>query len=236
MRLKFYYAIVGTFLITEPSIAKKSSHHHQWQKVIPDITKELLPPETQQEIEKVFPPKGKMKSKHANGIDAYEEEITLKGELSLPVHIYGSAVLKSVQTKKTIEIDDSTVMENSNVSQLIAHGPLQATTSKIQILKAMGPVKLKDCKVTQKATIHGNLNAKKTTFQGPLNVKGDTVILKSSSCQDIVLLSSSILQKVFLENTKVDGKIIFEGKPGEVIIQKNSQITGKIKNGNIRTE
>ena len=236
MRLTFYYAIIGTFLITEAGSAKKSPHHHQWKEIIPDITKEFLPPETQQKIEKVFPPKDKMKSKHENGIDAYKGETKLNGELSFPVRIHGSAVLNSIHTKKQIEIDDSTFMENSNVSRLIAHGPLQATASKIQILKAMGQVKLKDCKVTQKATIQGNLTAKKTTFQGPLHVKGDTLILNSSSCQDIVLLPSSFSQKVFLEDTKVNGKIIFEGKPGEVIIRKNSQVNGKIKNGNIRAK
>lgn len=240
MNIKLVYYFLISLTLTEIAFARHGSHNPRWKEIIPGIAKEILPEESRDTLDKIFPLQEKSsqkKHKKKGGVDEYYEYTKLSGKMSNPIHIFGEGNLKNVYSNKKIEIDESAIVEKSQIDYLISHGSLKTKDSTFKNLKIGDSASFKNSKVLEKTQINGRLKAENTTFQSALLIGGQAATLKSCACQrGLRFLPFSSRQTLVLEKTKVKGNIVFEGEPGIVILKKNSQIEGKIKNGVIKTD
>jgi hypothetical protein len=95
-----------------------------------------------------------------------------------------------------------------------------------------GPTICKGVK-TNNLTVYGPLSISDSTVAKTITVSGpvDSV---HATLGDITIRPQFYSQSVTLKGTVVSGNIHFEGKPGLVVLDKNSSIRGQVINGKIK--
>lgn len=143
------------------------------------------------------------------------------------------------QTVATIEHHGNVSLEGTKVTKrLEVFGKLSAKDATIAQMQVFGEATLSHCQVQKKSTVHGMLTATESTFNKELSVATDHLVFTDCTLHGLRVLKSEghpRMQIVELRgDTKVMGSIIFEGKNGEVLVEPESEIKGKVVGGKLR--
>jgi hypothetical protein len=114
------------------------------------------------------------------------------------------------------------------------NGVLNAEASHFFTLDVNGSAKLSGCTVNDTTNIKGSLAASATKFANTVNIYSNEIQFSNSQLgRDLHIgHTDSKKQTVYLDNSsEVAGNIIFDDGQGEVILQRQSKIGGKIVGG-----
>ncbi len=147
--------------------------------------------------------------------------------------IYGN------ETMTELEIHGTVLLNGTKVTKrLLVYGKLEAHDAEIEKMEIYGEAVLDHCLVQKKSTVHGKLRATDSTFAKELSVAAHRIALNACTLHGLRILKSkgrAALQIVELkEGTVVDGPVIFEGRKGEITMDRESEITGKVIGGKPR--
>jgi hypothetical protein len=134
----------------------------------------------------------------------------------------------------------------------VYNGPTECDGGTLKNATVNGPLKVRGTTFTNELTVNGpaildsaSLNSmkingpllvKNSTIHGDLSIATDVLKLQKTSVDNIVVRDgeSSEVSKVFItEHSTVKGNITFTNKAGEVFLEPNSKIKGKVKNGTL---
>lgn len=137
------------------------------------------------------------------------------------------------ETRTSMEVSGIVKAKNSTISDhMDITGSLDGTGLTIGKLKIVGTCILRNTKVNGKTEITGWLKASHTTFNNDVTLRTNQVYAEHSLFQKnlAVLPSSNAKQQILtLKDTTVQGKVTFSSHAGEIILQGNSTIRGKIE-------
>ena len=135
---------------------------------------------------------------------------------------------------------------------LRVHGSLTGTKLETQNVEVYGTTKLEDSTIKGRSVLRGSLEAKTSHFNQPLEVNGEivadgAVFDKSVTATGNINLHNSTAHDIFIDDSKrwtkakviltgstiVNGSITFASGKGEVRLQDNAKISGKVVSGQL---
>lgn len=153
----------------------------------------------------------------------------LIGESITSITINGPTVLDRATILDRIEVNGTINASKSKINHLIVNGNFSGFELNVKEIKVNGTVGLSSSIVSGTLTVYGLLNANECDFNGLILIDSSETYFNKSNIQDITILNNSFslnTQKIYLkDNTAVNGKIIFKGGNGEVILSGNSTVT-----------
>jgi len=152
--------------------------------------------------------------------------ITQPGSISC-----GSGTINKLNSQGIVSISGTTI-----TGPTIINGLLSAEKARFSSLDVNGSAYLVKCTITSSATIRGSLSATSTKFQDKVDVYSNSIRFTNSKISSDLHLyhSSSKQQTVTLDKaSEISGNIIFDDGNGNVVLQGNSKIGGKIIGGQV---
>ena len=145
---------------------------------------------------------------------------------------YKNESLDSIHGNGLVKIVNCTISESVHVN-----GSLSCEDSIVGSLHVNGQASIKNSTIQGNSTISGFLESVSSKFQSEMTVSSQKIILKASVIDSLVIndVGEHLPEIVELKNgTTINGSITFRSGKGEVIMDSNCKILGKVKGGIIR--
>ncbi len=147
--------------------------------------------------------------------------------------VSGSANLKDLKIDKDLVVSGSVTAVNMTADNISVSG--SASLEKIKVknnLEVSGSISGSNVTVTGKTKVSGGMTISEGDFSD-IEISAKRLKLVNSKAHNILLLDSDSKQKLKLKNSIVSGDVIFESGEGEIYLDNNSKILGKVEGGNI---
>ncbi len=166
-----------------------------------------------------------------NGI-SYGDKISGSADLSNHsfenLTVSGSADLKDLKVDKDLIVSGSFEGKNITADNISASG--SASLENINVknnLKVSGSFEGKNITVEGKTKISGGMIVSKGNFTD-IEISASRIKLFDSKSHNILILESDSKQKLELKNSTISGDITFESGKGEIYLDSDSKILGKV--------
>jgi hypothetical protein len=145
---------------------------------------------------------------------------------------FGTETLNDIHLNGFVTLSGTTI-----INDMIINGGVEATNAHIGKVNVTGSVFLKNSSIKGISHINGGLEADNTVFSGNLIVETTNIKLVKCTTQSIQIQSSGGfygIQTLYLERgCVIKGSITFDSGQGQIIMDKESKIEGKIFGGEI---
>ncbi|MBL0941135.1 MAG: hypothetical protein IBJ00_00135 [Alphaproteobacteria bacterium] len=154
------------------------------------------------------------------------------------VQVYGPAVFEGTTVTETAQISGPMNAEDARFKNLVVNGPCNLKGSFINEAVLNGPVKVQKVTVTGKIEINGPLKARDSHFKGPISIAARKITFEGSDATNLELRTSRNAedkkgQIVILKNSIISGNITFEEGNGKVFLTRGSKVKGQVKGGQL---
>jgi hypothetical protein len=144
---------------------------------------------------------------------------------------YGKETVEEIRANGFVKLDGTTVRD------LHVNGCLKAEGAKIGAMQVNGQVAISHSVVSKKSLICGSLLVNTVKFDD-LSISSERVVLNNCIVSSVnVLKVGGYTHSQVIElrgKTFIQGSIVFEAGNGEVIVDPDSEFTGKIIGGTLR--
>jgi cytoskeletal protein CcmA (bactofilin family) len=144
---------------------------------------------------------------------------------------FGNSVMANVTCYGPADMNKTTVTKDIQIE-----GPLNGVNVTLGSMTVDGPVELHESVVNGLVDVNGFMTAHKVDFHGNMAIETGDMTLDHSSVEGSIKMTSNITNQVVnLEcGATVSGSIKFIGHPGVVTLTEDSNIQGRVYNGEIR--
>ncbi len=160
-------------------------------------------------------------------MSSYTEKTTNYG-----MQTYGKETLDKIQANGFVKLNGTKITEYLQIN-----GRLKADYAQIEKMTINGQGDINNCFVRQKSLVCGTLIATSSKFSDELSVSSEIVVFNSCALSSLRILSVGGYQGVQVVElrgaTQINGPITFESGQGEVLLDPDSEIIGKIIGGKI---
>lgn len=131
-----------------------------------------------------------------------------------------------------LKVAGPVTITNSAIGYVKVAGPFTGTNLRLKDGKVSGPVTLKDSEISGQFKISGPVIIESSKVSQSIGINSNHVeFINSVIEQDLYIESKNDTPKLKLRNSKILGKVHFTEKPGEIELDSNSKVEGKITNG-----
>lgn len=143
------------------------------------------------------------------------------------VKVQGSLIVNGRLEAKNSTFNDMTINGNTELKDVSVNGPVNIN----------GQMEVKDSKFSKEVMINGHIAAESSQFKKQITVASSNIEFKKCELQNVhIQKSGGDKQKLELRATQVKGNIEFESNDGTVIMDKKSNITGKVIGGTVKKD
>ncbi len=147
--------------------------------------------------------------------------------------VSGSADLKDLKIDKDLIVSGAVTAVNVTANNMSVSG--SAALENIELknnLDVSGAIAGSNIKVIGKTKISGEMTVSEGHFSD-IEINSKTLKLIDSKAHNILMLNSDSKQKLELKGSTISGDVTFKSGKGEIYLDNNSKILGKIEGGNV---